>query len=84
MSKEWKIHPSNGKCVMIPSDHGHLLLFTDSEEDANLIVAAPDLLATLQDIVNMWDHHCYAHGDGLPSPLHIRASAAISKARGQK
>lgn len=35
------------------------------------------LLEALKGIVAMWDHHCYAHGDGQPTPLHVKARAAI-------
>ena len=35
------------------------------------------LLEALKGIVAMWDHHCYAHGDGQPTPLHAKARAAI-------
>ena len=57
---------------------------TKEQADANarLIAAAPDLLDALKDIVQLWDHHCYEHGDGKPSPLHVKASAAIAKAEG--
>ena len=40
------------------------------------------LLEALKGIVSMWDHHCYAHGDGQPTPLHVKARAAIKKAEG--
>ena len=49
-----------------------------------LIAAAPDRLEALNDIVQLWDHHCHAHGDGCPSPLHAKAIAAIAKAEGSK
>lgn len=38
------------------------------------------LLEVLKAIVAMWDHHCDAHGDGTPSPLHVKARAVIAKA----
>lgn len=46
-------------------------------------VVAPDvqhanLLEVMKDIVQLWDHRCYEHGDGMPSRLHIRAKAAIA------
>lgn len=43
-----------------------------------------ELLEALKDIVALWDHHCYAHGDGQPSPLHVKACAAIAKSEGVK
>jgi hypothetical protein len=39
-----------------------------------------DLLEALRNIVNLWDHHASAHGDGIIYPLHEAARAAIAKA----
>jgi hypothetical protein len=60
-------------------------IWGDSDEDeanARLIAAAPDLLEALKNIVNLWDHHASAHGDGTIFPLHVAARAAIAKAEG--
>jgi hypothetical protein len=54
-----------------------------SKRDAALIAASPDLLAALRSIVNLWDHHASAHGDGTIFPLHVAARAAIAKAEGK-
>jgi hypothetical protein len=51
--------------------------------DLRLLVAAPDLLEALKNIVNLWDHHASAHGDGTIFPLHVAARAAIAKAEGK-
>jgi hypothetical protein len=51
--------------------------------NARLIAAAPDLLDALKNIVNLWDHHASAHGDGTIFPLHVAARAAIAKAEGK-
>ena len=48
--------------------------------NARLIAAAPELLEALSGVVNLWDHHASAHGDGVISPLHAAARAAITKA----
>lgn len=53
-----------------------------AEPDEIAAAAAPEMLEALQKIVAMWDHHCAAHGDGIPSPLHAKARAAIAKATG--
>ena len=79
MSKEWKIHPGNSKCVMIPNNHGHLLLFTDSEEDASLIAAAPELRAALEDL--LYQAYQSKEEGGW---CFEEARSAIAKARGQK
>ena len=50
--------------------------------NARLIASAPELLDALKDVVALWDHHCHAHGDGTPTPLHVKARAAIVKAGG--
>jgi len=50
--------------------------------NARLIAAAPDLLDALKNIVNLWDHHASAHGDGTIFPLHVAARTAIAKAEG--
>lgn len=42
--------------------------------------AAPLLLDALQRVVAMWDHHTDVHGDGVASPLHEAARAAIAAA----
>ncbi len=41
-----------------------------------------ELLEALRNIVNLWDHHASAHGDGIIYPLHGAARAAIAKAEG--
>ena len=50
------------------------------QANARLIAAAPELLEALRAIVNLWDHHASAHGDGIIYPLHQAARAAIAKA----
>jgi hypothetical protein len=52
-------------------------------DDIRLLVAAPELLEALKNIVNLWDHHASAHGDGTIFPLHVAARAAIAKAEGK-
>ena len=52
--------------------------------NANLLAAAPDLLAALQDVDALWMHHSIAHGDGKISPLHEKVIAAIAKATGEQ
>jgi hypothetical protein len=51
--------------------------------NVQLMAAAPDLLQALIGIVGLWDHHASAHGDGVISPLHRAARAAIDKAEGR-
>jgi hypothetical protein len=53
-----------------------------SDANARLIAASPCMLEALRNIVNLWDHHASAHGDGTIFPLHEAARAAISKAEG--
>ena len=45
----------------------------------DLLVQRNELLEALKAVVALWDHHCIAHDDGQPSPLHIKARAAIAK-----
>ena len=52
------------------------------EANARLIASAPELLDALRRIVALWDHHASAHGDGVASPLHKVARAAVAKATG--
>lgn len=52
--------------------------------NANLLAAAPDLLAALQDVDALWMHHSVAHSDGKISPLHEKVIAAIAKATGEQ
>ena len=52
--------------------------------NANLLAAAPDLLAALQDVDALWMHNSIAHGDGKISPLHEKVIAAIAKATGEQ
>jgi hypothetical protein len=42
-----------------------------------------ELLEALRNIVNLWDHHASAHGDGIIYPLHGAARAAIAKVEGR-
>jgi hypothetical protein len=51
--------------------------------NVQLMAAGPDLLQALIGIVGLWDHHASAHGDGVVSPLHRAARAAIDKAEGR-
>lgn len=53
------------------------------EANARLIAAAPELLKALESVVEIWDHHCFAHGDGVPTPCHAQVRAAIAKAKGK-
>ena len=56
-----------------------------SEQDkklAELEAVNAELLKALRNIVNLWDHHASAHGDGIIYPLHEAARAAIAKAEG--
>ena len=53
------------------------------QANANLIAAAPDLLAALQDVDALWMHNSIAHGDGKIGPLHEKVIAAIAKATGE-
>lgn len=57
---------------------------TTGQANARLIVAAPDLLAALQDVDVLWMHHSVAHSDGKISPLHEKVIAAIAKATGDQ
>ena len=52
------------------------------QANANLIAAAPALLAALQDVDALWMHNSIAHGDGKIGPLHEKVIAAIAKATG--
>ena len=52
--------------------------------NANLLAAAPDLLAALQDVDALWMHHSIAHGDGKIGPLHEKVISAIAKATGEQ
>ena len=55
--------------------------FTVAANELRRLHAQRDaLLEALKEISAMWDHHCYAHGDGQPTPLHIKARAAIKAA----
>lgn len=51
--------------------------------NARLIAATPELLDVLKDVLALWDHHCYAHGDGKPTQLHIKVRDAIARAKGE-
>ncbi|EMM0835508.1 hypothetical protein RVV06_001498 [Enterobacter ludwigii] len=56
-------------------------------EDANLIVAAPDLLEALQDMLSGWKHIRAMHGDlyGIGwDRAQDKAQSAISKALGDE
>ena len=39
------------------------------------------LRAALREVVNLWDHHASAHGDGVIYPLHQAARAALDGAQ---
>ena len=52
--------------------------------NARLLLAAPDLLAALQDVDALWMHHSVAHSDGKIGPLHEKVIAAIAKATGAR
>ena len=54
------------------------------QANANLIAAAPALLAALQDVDALWMHNSIAHGDGKIGPLHEKVIAAIAKATGEQ
>ena len=54
------------------------------QANANLIAAAPALLAALQDVDALWMHNSIAHGDGKIGPLHEKVIAAIAKATGDQ
>lgn len=54
-----------------------------SEANARLIASAPELLKALESVAEIWDHHCFAHGDGVPTPCHAQVRAVIAKAKGE-
>jgi hypothetical protein len=78
---EWEEEDGESLSICTLPFHHH-----DDENEANalLIAAAPDLLEALRKVVALWDHHASAHGDGIISPLHEAARAAIAKAEGGK
>jgi len=51
---------------------------------AELEAVNAELLEALRNIVNLWDHHASAHGDGIIYPLHEAARAAIEAALKEK
>ena len=76
-----RVKPMNGKYIVAECS----AMEPQCEEqvaNARLMAAAPDLLGALRSIVNLWDHHASAHGDGIIYPLHEAARAAIAKAEG--
>lgn len=75
----WTIY-ANGNSIM--GNERYYPWVPDKEDDWRLIAAAPELFDVLKDVVELWNHHCYAHGDGNPTPLHSRARAAVNKAQG--
>lgn len=58
----------------------YVLSMARSMEQKTAKLKRDALLSVLKEIVALWDHHCDAHGDGTPSPLHVKARAAIAKA----
>lgn len=85
----WKVKPFENEQgdFNIDSEYGYHIAETigglgnEEEANANLIAAAPDLLESLQAMVAMMDSGD-EHGAG--SPWHIKATAAITKATGEK
>jgi hypothetical protein len=54
----------------------------ETEANARLIAAAPELLAALRELVRAWDHTTYAVPDRMEAAL-TAADAVIAKAEGR-
>jgi len=82
------------ECCRNPPQHDETQMLNSAYQSACEIVSEQDkklaeleavnaeLLKALRNIVNLWDHHASAHGDGIIYPLHEAARAAIAKAEG--
>lgn len=79
----WRASHWEGRPIVL-DDEGSLVAGTDTDADANLIAAAPELLKSLKTLLN-WYLGSYARKD--PSRLDVDlardARAAILKAEGQ-
>lgn len=78
------LNPLTGKSAIAPSGDWPPLAKVNTESDARLIAAAPELLAALQAIVNGRVRISDKANDMLSEhdPKVISARAAIAKARG--
>jgi hypothetical protein len=76
----WRVDPTHPLCI--ESDRGNIALVNlarSSEADARLIAAAPQLLASLREMLG-W----YVEGSHAVPRIYIeRANAAIAKAEGR-
>ena len=88
----WKIIPAFGgsryPSIVNPAGDAELGDWMVAERvrwpaDANLIAAAPELLAALTAIVNSTDYGCDEDGKDSDRPLMQNARAAIAKAEGR-
>lgn len=73
----WKVSKPTGNYIVAPTGGIAALTYGATKADADLIAAAPELLAVLQEAVNkgyMWDND---------PELWSKASAAIDKAKGE-
>lgn len=71
-----KFSPIDGTFYLVNTKEGRLLAKCFNKEDADLIAAAPELLAAMEDIVKRWES-----GD-LAAAVR-RGAAMAKKARGE-
>lgn len=81
----WSVHTESSGKWLIRGDGTRLVLaYLNSEADAHLIAAAPDLLRALQGMCSLWQTVCDSKGW---SPEHVKqytdASAVIDRATGR-
>ena len=64
------------------TEQGRFIATVDNKTDAELIAAAPELLAALQSVCRCLEWHEKQHGVGMDAKALIDARATIAKATG--
>ena len=79
LANDVETYGDNANCPIITADNDETEIcgVIDNPADARLISAAPDLLASLKELLPMWE-------SGIQEPWVIRAKAVIAKAEGKE